>query len=127
MDQHPSQIVEGVEYTSEDALQAGYLNFNNSFKYAMFKVLEKELGEVVRYDRAPTVSEVEMHSLVQTKAVADMIVQSVLSHTKFIVPMGETVGKMMERAVDGFHLPDSKEAFSIAADTELMKKGLSPD
>lgn len=67
-------MIEAVESTFVEAVQAKYFNSNNALKYAMFSVLENALGEVFRACHAPKVSEAEMHRLVQTKAVEDTIV-----------------------------------------------------
>lgn len=55
-----SQIVEAVESTFEEALQARCFNSNNVLKAAMFRVVEQALGKVVRSGRAPAVSGAEM-------------------------------------------------------------------
>lgn len=45
-----------------------------------------------------------MASTVQTNAVADLIVRSVLSLKGFVVPIAKTIGKTLERSVDEYHL-----------------------
>lgn len=77
-------------------------------------------GEVVRSCHAPTVNGAEMHSLVYTKAVVDTIVQSVLSVAGFIVSIAERIEKMVDRAVDQYHLCHMEEATAARACTELV-------
>lgn len=50
-----------------------------------------------------------MHSLVQTEAVMDTIVHSVLSNTRSIDPMGETFAKMVDEFSDEHRLRHKKK------------------
>lgn len=68
------QIVKDVDSTFDDTLQVCYLNPINGLKSTMLNVLKQAFGKVVRFSLAPTVSEAEMRSLVQTKAEADTTV-----------------------------------------------------
>lgn len=51
-----------------------------------------------------TVSEAEMHSSMQTRAVVDKTVKSVLSHTGFILLIAKPVENMMDRAINVYCL-----------------------
>lgn len=82
MDQHVTVAdFKTFEYTFKQALQAIYFNSDNGLKSAMLNVVKQTLGNGVRSCRAPAVSKAETCSLVLTKAVADTIVESVLSNT----------------------------------------------
>lgn len=59
-----------------------------------------------------------MLSVVQTKAVADKIVQAVLSQTGFVILIVETAGKMVNRTVDEHHLCDMEKASTTVVGTE---------
>lgn len=72
----------------------------------MFKVVQQVLGKVVQSRRAPTISEAKRRSLVQTKTVANTIVQSVLYNKGFIVAIAEIVDKVVDRAVGEHGLYD---------------------
>lgn len=84
----------------------------------MLNVMEQAPADVVRSVRAPTVSEAKMHSLFQRKAVSDTIVKSVKSKTRFIVPIAETVGKMVNSTLDRYRLHNIKEASRTVANVE---------
>lgn len=88
----------------EDALQASYFISNNGLESAMSNLVGKALEELVRSGRAPAVSKAEKDSLVQTKAVADTVVQSILSNTEIIVPVAGTVENMVDKAVEEYCL-----------------------
>lgn len=49
-----------------------------------------------------------MLSLVQTKAIADTLVKSVLSYPGFVVPIANNIEKIVYRAGDEHHLQDMK-------------------
>lgn len=93
-----SLIAKAVESLLEEVLQASYFNLINRLKSAM--ALEQALGEVPQSSRVPAVSEAEPRCLFRTKAVLDKIVQSVLFNTGSIVPIAETVGKIVEVVAD---------------------------
>lgn len=59
-----------------------------------------------------------MRSLLETKSVADTIVKLVLSSTGFIVPISETAGEMVYRAIDEDHLRNMEEAAMTVADDQ---------
>lgn len=80
----------------------------------MFNVVERALGEVVRSERVLTVSQPEMHSLFQAKNVLDTTDMPVLSNTGLIVRIAKAVGKMMNKAVDEYHIRDIEEASTTA-------------
>lgn len=79
-------------------------------------MLDKAIGP----RRTPKVSEDQMHRLVQTKAVAYMVVQSVLSDTGIIIPIAETIGKMVDWPVHDDCLRNVKYASTIVADTDQL-------
>lgn len=63
-----------------------------------------------------------MPSLVQTRVVAGTIFKSVLFNTRFIVPIAETARKMVDRAIDEYHLSDlGEEPTTIAGDNQLIE------
>lgn len=66
----------------------------------MFNAVEQALGEVDRSNRVATVSRAEMLSLVQTKFVVDTTGKLVLSNPGFIITIANTIGMMMDTAVD---------------------------
>lgn len=69
-------------------------------KSQLFNVVEQALGKVVRSGCPPTVKDDMICNTVQTKWVADIIVQEVLSNTGFTAPIAKTVGKSVNRGVD---------------------------
>lgn len=91
------QIEKDVEATSDDALRANYFNSNKDIKAGMFKVIEQVLGDVVRSVRSDTMAKGKKRSLVQSKLVADNIVHSTPSNMGLIVPIVESVQKMVDR------------------------------
>lgn len=74
----------------------------------MSNVVGKSLGEVLRSCRAPTISETEMRSLVQTKAVTYTFSNSVLPNTEFLVSIFKGVRKMVDRSVNEYRLHGMK-------------------
>lgn len=104
----PSQIVKIVEITFAGVLPAIHLDLNNDVKPAMFNVIEKALGEVARFGRVATVLKTQMRNLVQTKSIADIVVQAVLSHPGFAATIAEPVGRLVNGAVDECHSGHSK-------------------
>lgn len=66
----------------------------------MFKVVEQVFGKVVQFVYAPIVYGAKLQSLVQIEFVAEKVIQSVLSNMGFIVTIAETVGKLVNRAVE---------------------------
>lgn len=52
-----------------------------------------------------------MHRLFKTKAVADTIVHSLLSHTGFLVAIFKIFGKMVDRDIDVYNLQDMEYAW----------------
>lgn len=75
---------------------------------------------------APTVSELDMRSLVHTRAVVHTIFLSVLSPTGFIVPIIEIFRKTADRAVVEYHLRHNEEPSMAAADDETSIEGSPP-
>lgn len=84
----------------------------------MFKVVEQALGEVIRYGCAHAVSELQMRVVVQTKTVADTIVQAVLLTTGFIVWIVEIMSMQVDKGVNEYRLLHIKEVSMITAGTE---------
>lgn len=82
----------------------------------MLIVVKPALGEVARSGPAPTVSRDEMHSLVQTKAVLDTIVKSVLSNKGFMVSIAETFGNTVDGGNDEYGPWDMEEASTTGVD-----------
>lgn len=93
-------IEKTVESTFEDAFQGSYFHSNIGLKIAIFNVVEQTLSEMDRYDGAPPVLEAHTRDLVQNKLLSDTIFQAVLRPTVFIVPIAETVNKLVSSAVD---------------------------
>lgn len=120
------QVVKSIEPTLADALKAICFNSYSGLEFALFNVFEQALDKEVRYRCAPTVSTAEIGRLVQTKAVADMIVKLVMSNMGLIVPIAKTVPKIIGRAVDEYHLRDKEEASATVADDEPSKDHLPP-
>lgn len=60
--------------------------------------------------------------MVQKMALAGTIVRSVLSNTRFIVPMAESVRKMMDKAAGEYRQRDKEKASMTVADDELLIK-----
>lgn len=96
-------------------MKASYSNLDSDLKTSIFNVVEQTMGEVVRPGRSPSVSETQMRSLVQTKSVADIIVQEVLFNNRFIFPIAETPGMLVDRGVGECHLRDIDEASKTTA------------
>lgn len=67
------QFYKAFKSILEDALQPGYSNSNDGFKYAIFDDLEQSLHTDVLSSHAPSVFHAEMLCLIQTKFVAYMI------------------------------------------------------
>lgn len=109
-----------------DAIQASYFNYNNGLKIAMFNGVKKALGDVVLSCRLTTVSDVQTQTLVQTKAVEDRILKSILSQPVLIVPIAVIAGKMVQKAVDEYSLRDMKEASTEVADDRQSRTRLLP-
>lgn len=84
------------------------------------------MGGVVGSSCAKTLSEAEMCILDQTKAVSNSTVKSILSTTRFIVPIAETVGKTVNRAVVEYRLHITGEASTTVADKPLIMQSLPP-
>lgn len=80
-------------------MKLSYSTLNNDLQPVVFNFVEPALSEVIRYGRAPTLSNVEMCSLVQTESVVDTIVKSVVYNTGIIFPVAETVEQMVDKAV----------------------------
>lgn len=93
---------QAIEPTFDDAVQVSYFHSINGLKSDIFNVVEPAPGGAIRYSRAPTISEPERHSLVQTKFVADAIVKLVLSDIGLIDPTPKTVGKKVVKAVNEY-------------------------
>lgn len=108
-----------VEPTSKEELQASNFNSNNDIKTSMFDVIEEGLNAMVRPGRALHYQRLKCAISPKTKSVADVTVQTVLSNKGFIVPIAETVGKLVDRAVDDCHLHDIKKASRTTADINL--------
>lgn len=72
---------------------------NKSLKRAMFISVEQSVGEMVLPGRVLTVWQAQMDHLIQTKSVADKIVQSELSNTVIILQIAETVDELVGRAM----------------------------
>lgn len=70
--------------------------------------MEQALGEMARSGSAHTESNAEIHSLVQTKGVADSIIKPKMYNTNLIAHINETVGKIVDRSVDEYQLQDMK-------------------
>lgn len=92
----------------------------------MLQVAEQAPGEVARSNSALIEFKAEMRSLVQTKAVADTIVQSVLFTTGLIFLIPEYFGKVVDIAINELRLCNLKEAFMAAAGTELSIEHSTP-
>lgn len=91
-----------------------------------FLVRWSDLIEIIWSDRAPTISEAEICSVSQTKAVTKKIFQSVLFNTRFLISSAETIAKMVDRAVHESHSRDMKEASATNAGKKLMIEPSSP-
>lgn len=85
----------------------------------MVNVVKPAEGEVVRSGLASTVSEAGMRSLVQKKAVADTIINSILPNTESKGPIAGIAGLMPDKAVDEQPLYHMEEASTPGADDEL--------
>lgn len=72
-----SPIVKAIEPTLKDTLQASYFNLKNGLKSPPCNIVE-QAGEVLWSGRAPIVSKEEICTFVQTEALVDTIVESVL-------------------------------------------------
>lgn len=92
----------------------------------MFNDVEQALNGVARSSSAWGVSEVEMCNLVETKAVADEIIKSILSKMRIIVPIADTVEQMVERAGNEYGVRDMEEAWTTATDNESFILRLPP-
>lgn len=110
--------------TFGEAIQANYFNSNIGFKSFTVNIFKQALSGVGRSDIAPTVSQAEMSSLVQTKLPMDTIAKIVLFYTGFIVLIAETVGMTVNRAVDEYRLPDYEEALMTGAVEKPSIEGL---
>lgn len=73
---------------------------------------------------ALTVPKAEMCSPVETQAVANLIIKSVLSNMRLIARIAETVGKMLGRSVYEHYLCKMEEASTKSADIEPWIVGL---
>lgn len=83
----------------------------------MFIFVEQALPKMVRYGRSFTISASKMGSGVQKEAVAEIIVQSVLLNTGLIVLIPESLGKVVDRAVDEYSLWDmEKPSTTVVSD-----------
>lgn len=107
-----SHVVKAVQSTSEDTSPLNYINLNKGLKFAILNVVDQALGETVWYFHVATVSKAWTQWLVQTIFVADSIVQSVLSRTESIVPIADTVGKLMDNVVDLHCSRDTKRSIN---------------
>lgn len=74
----------------------------------MFSIVEQALGSVVRSRCAGTVPNALMRGFAKTKSVANKHVKSVGSNTRLILRISETIGKMVDRAVDEYRLLDTE-------------------
>lgn len=115
-----SQRFKAVTSRFEGAFQASYFISNNGSKLAMVQVVEHVQRNLVRIGHAPTASEAQLHYLNHIKALADPIIQSVLFNTARIVRIAETVGKIVDKAVNKFFLCHMKEASMKVAGTKLF-------
>lgn len=86
----------------------------------MLNAVEHVLCKVIRTSRAHTVSETEMQSSVYTEAAQDTFLQSLLSSMEIIVPIAKRAVKMMNRAVNEYHVFHMEEASTAVASTEQM-------
>lgn len=93
------QIVQAGKLTFEEALQTCYFHLINDVKSAWFNHFEQTLEELFRSGRATILSEAKMHNLLQVKAVEDTNVQSMLPIIVLVVPIAESVRKMVDTAV----------------------------
>lgn len=114
-----SQISNAVESTFEDALQSSYFNSNKGLITTSFNVVGQAMGEVVRSDRSSTASKAEIGNLTQTKLVADIIIQTVMSDTNFIVHMARAIDELMDRDVEVHSLCEVDRASTTTAGTNL--------
>lgn len=67
-----------------------------------------------------------MSFLIQTKALANKIAQSILSNAGSIVPMAKTSGKTVNRAVDKYCLCDMEETSTTIAEKEQSMEHSPP-
>lgn len=90
-------------------------------------MVEQAAGKVIGYSCSPKLSDADMDSLVQGKAVAEKIFKSVVLNFGFIVPIAENVERMMARAIDDFCLHHMEEASTTTSDDESsMGRSLLP-
>lgn len=120
--EHQSQIIKNVKYTFEDALQANWPKSYKDFKTAVFNIIETALRGVAQYNCATRVVEALMCNLGQTKSIADIIVQAVLSSTGSIVPIAETVDRVVDRAVDERSSRNTEQVSTTTASTDLSRQ-----
>lgn len=78
-------------------------------------MLEIALVEMVWYSCAPTPigSDSEMQVRVHAKSVSYAMVQGVYSNSSLIVPIAETMSRLIDRAVNEYHLHNIEEALTI--------------
>lgn len=66
----------------------------------MLSVVEQIFDKALLSRLVPTVRLAKIQGLFQTKSVAKSIVQAVLSNTRFVVPIAEAVGRMVDRLLE---------------------------
>lgn len=86
----------------------------------MFNVVQQMVGEILRSDPAFTESKAKMRRLLQWNAIAGTIIQWALSSPGFIVPIFETVWKMLDRAVVEKSPPNIEDASRNVAEVERL-------
>lgn len=86
---------------------------------------EQVLGKVVQFFSASTWSSREVQSLFQAKSVAKSIIRSGPSNTRFTVPIGVTVGKLVHRAVNEHVLCTIEREPTPSASNCLFPKGIA--
>lgn len=67
-----------------------------------------------------------MRSLSQTTTVVDTIVKALLSNTNLIVPIAETVGKVVSRAIDEYSPREIEETSTTVPGQEPWVEGDQP-
>lgn len=89
-----------VEHTFLNVLQAMYFKTSNFLETDQFNALEQVLGNVDLSGCASTIMAARIRDLLYIRSIANIFVQKNLSRTGFIVTIGKTRGKIVDRAVD---------------------------
>lgn len=115
-----AEVVKTVADTAENAPESRFLDSNEGLQSAMFNIVEHGLTKVIRAGRGRIIEEIQLACLMKSEPIVEQTVQSVLSSTKFIVPIAAIFPNLVNKSSDNQRLKTFDRISTPKILTELL-------